>query len=205
VDSVAFVVRIPGAGTELLAVDRANEHHNTQAAGAAGVCPRIAHFLPDSNVMVLEFIHGETMTIASLQRPNMPTRMARALKQLHAGPRFLHDFNMFRLTERYLQIALDRDIRIPDGYRDCLPKVAQIEAAFARRPLASVPCHNDLLAGNYVDDGKQLWLIDFEYSGNKIPLSNSATRARSSSSTRRGLLKCVPLILEMPTRIGWPG
>src|SRR3972149_1608 len=36
------------------------------------------------------------------------------------------------------------------------------------RPPA-VPCHNDLLAENYIDDGRQLWLIDFEYSGNNDP------------------------------------
>jgi thiamine kinase-like enzyme len=29
-----------------------------------------------------------------------------------------------------------------------------------------VPCNNDLLAGNFVDDGERLWLIDYEYSGN---------------------------------------
>ena len=168
-EGVSFVVRIPGADTELLAVDRANECHNTRAAAEAGVCPRVVHYLSDCNVMVLEFIRGETQTNASLQRPEMPRRMALILKQLHAGPRFLHDFNMFRLTERYLQIVLQQDIRIPDGYRGYLPKVAQIEAVFTRRPLPSVPCHNDLLAGNYLDDGKELWLIDFEYSGNNDP------------------------------------
>ena len=33
----------------------------------------------------------------------------------------------------------------------------------------SVPCHNDLLAENYIDDGEQLWIVDFEYSGNNDP------------------------------------
>jgi thiamine kinase-like enzyme len=32
-----------------------------------------------------------------------------------------------------------------------------------------VPCHNDLLAENYIDDGRQLWIVDFEYSGNNDP------------------------------------
>ena len=32
-----------------------------------------------------------------------------------------------------------------------------------------MPCHNDLLAENYIDDGRQLWIIDFEYSGNNDP------------------------------------
>jgi len=47
--------------------------------------------------------------------------------------------------------------------------VERIEAAFARRPVPTVPCHNDLLAGNILDDGRRLWLIDFEYSGNNDP------------------------------------
>src|SRR4051794_15611148 len=72
VDGKAFVVRIPGASTDLLAIDRANELHNTRAAAAAGICPRVVHYLPDGNVMILEFIHGEAMTIPRLQRPNMP-------------------------------------------------------------------------------------------------------------------------------------
>jgi hypothetical protein len=45
VDGVPYVVRIPGADTELLAVNRTNEHHNTRAAASAGICPRVAHSL----------------------------------------------------------------------------------------------------------------------------------------------------------------
>jgi len=169
VDGTPYVVRIPGASTELLAVDRANEYHNTKAAAEAGGTPKIAHYLHDFNVMVLEFIHGETMSIPRLQGPGMPARMAASLKKLHAGPRFLHDFNMFRLTEFYLKIVDEHEVRIPDGYRSYMPKVARIEAAMARHPLPTVPCHNDLLAENYIDDGQTLWLIDFEYSGNNDP------------------------------------
>jgi thiamine kinase-like enzyme len=44
-----------------------------------------------------------------------------------------------------------------------------VEQAMNVSPLATVPCNNDLLAENYIDDGKQLWLIDYEYSGNNDP------------------------------------
>ena len=47
-----------------------------------------------------------------------------------------------------------------------MPQVKRIEAAFTHRPVPTVPCHNDLLAANFLDDGQRLWLIDFEYSGN---------------------------------------
>lgn len=169
VAGVPFVVRIPGASTELLAIDRANEYHNTEAADDAGVGPHIAYYLADERVMVLDFIQGETMSIAKLQAPGMPSRIAQSLKKLHAGPRFLHDFNMFRLTEFYLTVVDEHAIRIPDRFRDYRPQVARIEAAMARQPLAAVPCHNDLLAENYIDDGRQLWIVDYEYSGNNDP------------------------------------
>ena len=32
-----------------------------------------------------------------------------------------------------------------------------------------MPCNNDLLAANFIDDGDRLWLIDYEYSGNNDP------------------------------------
>jgi thiamine kinase-like enzyme len=189
-DGTPYVMRIPGAQTELLAVDRANEVYNARAASQAGIAPRVVEYLDDVNVMVLEFIRGETMSIARLQAPGMATRMAHSLKQLHAGPRFLRDFNMFRLTEYYLQIADAHAVKIPDGYPAYLPRVYEMEKAFARRPLPTVPCHNDLLAENYIDDGNQLWLIDFEYSGNNDPtfeLGNTAQEQQFDQAQQREL------------------
>jgi thiamine kinase-like enzyme len=166
VDAMAYVVRIPGDGTEWLAIDRQNELYNTRRAAEAGVAPPVFLYLPDLNVMVLEYIHGETMTTSTMQRPGMPTDIARVLRQLHAGPRFLHDFDMFRITRFYLRITQEQEIPIPDDYLRYMPQFERIEAAFARRPVFTVPCHNDLLAANFLDDGRRLWLIDFEYSGN---------------------------------------
>ena len=57
--------------------------------------------------MVLEFIHGKTMSLETMAAPGMPGRLVQVLQKLHAGPRFLKDFNVFRLAEHYLDI-LDR-------------------------------------------------------------------------------------------------
>ena len=57
-----YVVRIPGRSTELLAVDRANERHNAEAAATTGVAPPILEYLEDLNVMVLAFVDGRTMS-----------------------------------------------------------------------------------------------------------------------------------------------
>jgi thiamine kinase-like enzyme len=177
VDGTRYFVRLPGQSTDLLAIDRANELHNTRAAAQAGAGPEVVGHDPETGAMVLEWIDGRTMSNAAFAERGTPTRIATVLRQLHAGPRFRDDFDMFRLTEHYLRVVDDRSIRIPDGYRDQLARVARIEAALAARPLGAVPCHNDLLAENYLDDGRKLWIVDYEYSGNNDPtfeLGNTA-------------------------------
>ncbi len=169
VDGKPFFIRVPGEGTELLAIDRNNEHHNSRAAANVGIAPEVIRHFPEHDVMVLKFLDGKTMSKESLNESGMPTRMAQSIKKLHSGERFLTDFNMFRLTEYYLRLCKERDIKTPEGYLDKLHTVTQIEKAMSVKPLATVPCNNDLLAENYIDDGKQLWLIDYEYSGNNDP------------------------------------
>ncbi len=169
VDDTPYFVRLPGASTDLLAINRDNEVHNSKAAFVAGVGPKVLYHLPEYNVMVLEFINGRTMSKDALNEPGQPTRMAEAIKKLNNGPSFLQDFDMFRLTEYYLSLCKERDIKIPDGYLDKLETIARIESAMEVDPLPALPCNNDLLAENYIDDGEQLWLIDYEYSGNNDP------------------------------------
>ena len=177
VDGRPYFVRLPGASTDLLAVDRGNELHNTRAAAQAGVGPQVVHHDPESGALVLDWIEARTMSNQAFAVPGTPLRIAESLRKLHAGPRFRDDFDMFRLTEYYLSVVDGRSIRIPEGYRDELPKVRLIEAALTAHSLPTVPCHNDLLAENYLDDGRKLWIVDYEYSGNNDPtfeLGNTA-------------------------------
>ena len=169
VDGTPYFVRIPGPSTDLLAIDRMNEAHNTRAAADAGVGPRVVHHLPALAVLVLEWLPARTMSNATLAAPGMPARIAESLRRLHAGPRFKLDFDMVDLSRRYLVAADDVRAMIPAGYRAHLPLIPRIAAALAARPLPSVPCHNDLLAENYLDDDTRLWIVDYEYSGNGDP------------------------------------
>ena len=177
VNETRYVVRIPGVSSELLVPDRADERHDTVAAAASGVSPRVVEYLDDWQVMILEYVEGETLTDETIALGDRIPRVAATLRTLHAGPRFRSDFDMFRTAERYLAVVDERDIAIPAGYREHLAALPRIEAALNVNPLASVPCHNDLLADNYLDDGERLWLVDWEYSGNNDPtfeLGNTA-------------------------------
>src|ERR1700674_844102 len=94
-----YVMRIPGQSTDLLSIDRANEVYNTKAAASTGIGPRMLEHVPGLDVVVLEYIAGPTMSAKTLQSTEMPARMAASFRRLHHSPRFLKDFNMFRLIE----------------------------------------------------------------------------------------------------------
>ena len=189
-DGRRYVMRIPGQSTELLSIDRANEVFNTRAAAETGVGPRVLEHVPGIDVLVLEFIPGRTMSAATLQTKDMTARMAASFRRLHSAPRFLKDFDMFRLIEYYLGIVDEHRVTIPRGYRDRLPDVARIERAVAIGALPSVPCHNDLLCENFIDDGAMLRIVDYELSGNNDPcfdLGNTAQEAELGMDLRAAL------------------
>ncbi|HEY0829615.1 MAG TPA: phosphotransferase [Candidatus Dormibacteraeota bacterium] len=185
-----YVMRLPGRSTELLSIDRANEIFNTKAAATTGVGPKVLEHVAGVDVMVLEFIPGATMSAKTLQSRQMAARMAHSFHRLHAAPRFLQDFNMFRLIETYLGIVDEHNVAIPDGYRDWLPTVSQIERAVSAGALPPAPCHNDLLCENFIDDGAALRIVDYELSGNNDPcfdLGNTAQEAQFDQDLRAAL------------------
>jgi thiamine kinase-like enzyme len=50
-------------------------------------------------------------------------------------------------------------------------------------PLPIVVGHHDLLPGNWLDDGKRLWLIDFEYAGFDTAMFDLANLSSNSGFT----------------------
>ncbi|HKC19692.1 MAG TPA: choline/ethanolamine kinase family protein [Candidatus Dormibacteraeota bacterium] len=190
VGDARYVMRLPGQSTDLLAIDRANEVFNTKAASTTGIGPKVLEHVAAADVMVLEFIPGPTMSAAALRSPGMASRMAESFRRLHAAPRFLHDFNMFRLIERYLDIVDEHRVTIPPDYRDWLPAIGDIERAVSVHALAQAPCHNDLLCENFIDDGSALRIVDYELSGNNDPcfdLGNTAREAEFDQDLRAAL------------------
>jgi thiamine kinase-like enzyme len=161
------VVRIPGPGSDLLGIDRDIEHANSLAAAAAGVGPPVLHYRPGEG-LVVGFVPGRTLTDADLHDPGVLRRVAAACRQLHAGPRFVNDFDMFEVQARYRRIVAEHGFRLPERYDEFAGVVARIRDALGPRT-DTVPCNNDLLAENLLDDGERVRIIDYEYSGNNDP------------------------------------
>ena len=160
------VVRIPAEGPGLLGIDRDHEHANSLAAAAAGVGAPVLHYRPGKGLTV-GFLPGATLTDADLYKPAVLHRVAAACRQLHAGPRFVNDFDMFAVQARYRRIVDEHGFRLPPRYDEFAPAIAAMRDALG--PRVTLPCHNDLLAANLLDDGQRVRIIDYEYSGNNDP------------------------------------
>ena len=174
----AYVVRHSGSDVDLLGIDRDAEHHNTRAAAAAGAGPEVFDYRPDLGILVIGFLPGAALDNDAFADPGVLLRAAAACRRLHAGPRFVGEFDMFARQAAYRATVRERGFRLPPAYDDHADRWAEVRRVLALRPAATLPCNNDLLAGNFIDDGERVWLIDYEYSGNNdaaFELGNTAT------------------------------
>ena len=154
-----------------------------RAAHAAGFAPEVVHAAP--GLMVSRFVESQVLTADDV-RASIP-RIAEFLTRFHremaaglSGPGFM--FWVFHVNRDYVRqlretgAASDRDLA------RWLAINNELEAA--QSPLPIVVGHHDLLPGNWLDDGKRLWLIDFEYAGFDTAMFDLANLASNSSFTR---------------------
>jgi len=162
----AYVVRVPGRDTGALAINRNHEYRNSVIAAASGVGAPVVEYLADESVLVIGYIDGRTLTDEDFSVPGTIDRVGAACRRLHGGARFVNDFDMFEIQRGYLDLVRARGYRLPVDYLEFEGSVDRIRGALAVRREPTVACNNDLLAANMMDDGDQVRLIDYEYSGN---------------------------------------
>jgi len=161
-----YVIRVSNNATAVLAINRENERVNTDRAYQAGVGAALVDVLPDENILLMRWIEARTLHAADLQaQEDILPRIAASLRRLHSGPGFQGNFDFPTVRRNYLKTVLDAGYFLPDHYLQIEPQVRELEEVLGSTPEERVPCNNDLLAENFMDDGKKIWIIDFEYSG----------------------------------------
>lgn len=161
------VARISTNETSMLAIDREAEYQNSKLAAEVGIGAEVLGYLPGEGLLVISFINGKTFTAEDVAQ-NL-ARIAKSCRKLHSAKKFVSEFNMLDIQPRYLRTVQENGYRIPSRYENYSTHVAQIRSALSVLDEGTVPCNNDLLPANFIDDGNQVWLIDYEYSGNNDP------------------------------------
>ena len=150
-----YVVRFGAAPEHLPGVDRQAEHAALVAAAARSLAPEPIVCDPASGLLITRYLAGRTWTAADFTDRHQLVRLGRTFAALHAIP---PPAGMRRLDLAVHVAALEARTT---------PVSARLGAAagtLIARLGGSAPvlCHNDVHAGNVIDDGC-LRLIDWEY------------------------------------------
>jgi len=169
VNDEKYVMRIPGAGTDIF-IDRDNELECSIEAGKTGVTPRVLHHLKPENISVVQFIQGKTLTTDEITGSNtLIKRIVYAIRVIHEKATFTKRFDPFQTIRDYMGYVGEYDAPLPDDFDRMISIAGEIETAMKRNRPDDVACHNDYLSENFLDDGNQIWIIDWEYGGRGDP------------------------------------
>ena len=171
-ENINLIVRIPGKGTEDY-INRTFEYNNAMAAWRAGISAEIIWADVERGIMVSKAINAiETMTPNLFStRKGSPARAGLALAKLHnSGETFDFRFDLFNMIDEYLKILSSKNAELPDGYHEIVDAAKPVKEALIANPSPLAPCHCDPLCENFLDDGNNMWIVDWEYSGMNDPM-----------------------------------
>jgi thiamine kinase-like enzyme len=161
-----YVIRIPGKDTGLLGIDREAEAIANRAAASVGVAPPVAATLTDPPAFVTEFIEGRGLDARELRSAESLALVAGALKAVHGlDVAFKTDFSAYRVVDAYAATTTERGGSIPGRFDEARSCAERIERALTGGEHEPVPCHNDLLAANFILAGERMYIVDWEYAG----------------------------------------
>jgi thiamine kinase-like enzyme len=174
------VVRI-GDDIPVHQIMRFNELAASRAAHAAGISPAVLHHEPGA--LVIDFVAGRTMTAEDLREQDLLEQALALVMHAHRDiPRHLRGpaltFWVFQVVRDYAATLEEGLSRHRASLPDLLDEAEALERAVGR--IEMVFGHNDLLPGNFLHDGKRMWLIDWDYAGWGSPLFDLGGLAANS-------------------------
>jgi thiamine kinase-like enzyme len=162
VDGRSYVLRMGGAKTSLLGIDRGVEREAAKRAAEVGVGPPVERFLEPEGWLVTKFVEGVPIPVDEMKQQENIRRVAGALRRFHGAEAIPGRFDAHAVVEDYHAEALHHGVEIPAAFESAHAASVRIRAVRGPQPL--VPCHNDLLNANFLDDG-EIRIVDWEYAG----------------------------------------
>jgi len=186
VAAASFVVRLPGAQTSILGIDRQREVACSRVAHAVGIGPEVVAFLEPEGILVTRFIPGIPVTPGDAGDPAMLRRMAASLRRVHDGPAFPGTFRPFGTVIDYLR-ACGPDTVLPRGFTGILRQAEAVDRVLRATAPPDRSCHNDLLAANFIDDGTTIRILDWEYAAMGDPFFDLGNFAANQELDEAGV------------------
>ena len=160
----AFVLRITGENTELLGVNRENEHAASMSAGRLGIAPEVVYFIEPESYLVTRFIEGLHLPFEEIGQPESIRQIVETIKRIHALPPVGSEFCPFQFIKKATEIVRQHNVIFPDNFDWITERMSEIETVILQYPFTPCMCHNDLLNANFLfNDKDRLYVLDWEY------------------------------------------
>ena len=162
-----YVVRLPGKDTGLLGIDREAERLATKMAADLELGPKVAAMLDQPPCLVTGFVESRQMSSEELREPSRIEEVARDLRSFHdSGLDLPADFYVSEIVSHYAEVTQSRGGALPEGFEHARDHARKVVKAVRKNPdHQPMPCHNDLLAANFLHDGERIVIVDWEYAG----------------------------------------
>ena len=167
VDKRVFFLSMPDSDSELLNIDYRNKYYNNKICGDIKISPRVVHFIESDNLLVTEFIKSKTTSLTKFQSSKEIKQLVKKIKLLHNAKPFLRNFNMLSQISYYKNIL--KEEYLPKELFKYVNKIETLKQKLYLTKDNLVPCHNDLIAENIIKKDNQIYIVDFDYSGNNDP------------------------------------
>ena len=121
------------------------------------------YFDAETGSSLVEFVKMPTLHIEDFQKdPVVLKNAARIMNTLHSnGIKFLGHFDPVAGIDEYVNILKQKSYtKRYEGWDDIYKTVLRVRDAYAKNPPALAPCHNDVLAENFMYDGKNMFRDD---------------------------------------------
>lgn len=177
-----YKVRIPGKNSDFFS-DRDAEIRDLRALQTTdllwspnlnpmGVVPGVIDYKPDNKIAVFAFVPGKTAREEDFRNRQVRDTAIKSVKRIHqCGVKFSRVFDVFAETERYVgRLATCRNPVSKQYPLEIFRRFALTLCKELKRDQPrAVPCHNDLLSGNFILSENSVHIVDWELAGMNDP------------------------------------
>jgi len=169
-----YIYRHPGAGTEEI-INRRSEAFSQEFAKKLELDDTFIYMCPDEGWKISRYI--EECIDFDYKNSKHVKEGLKLVKKLHDACIYTEsEFNIFKESDKLLNMSKNIDkILSFEEINKLREKISKLYELAEEDGIQKRLCHNDCYAPNFITNGEEMYLIDWEYSGSADPASDIGT------------------------------
>jgi aminoglycoside phosphotransferase (APT) family kinase protein len=169
-----FVLKLAGGGACSLGASLHAEVAMQSLAAGAGLAPPVVFAAERRGYFVSRHAAGRVPGTGDMRDLHLLRRIGGWIAALHRLP-VPPGLPVVDIGERAAGYLVRARAARPDPFLDRLAHALQVRRAGIPAPARLAPCHHDLHSRNFLDDGRRLLAVDWEYAGAGDPAADLAS------------------------------